>query len=428
MKGAVPAGGDEFDMLALDEDELLLERVLDASSKKGVKVPKREKGVHMEMRSDGIDEVEVWDDGESEEPGAEDLKGFEEVEDEALPDGTARIATHEILDCIDGEEILLEEQLAEDLGTAFSSVSHYLKEICKVDLLSVEEERELARRNEQGDKASRERLIKCNLRLVISIEKRYINRGMAFSDLIEEGNIGLIKAIERFKLSKECRVSTYATWWISRSIERELANQTRTIRVPVHMSELLNRRRWLIKRLLDKNGRIPEREELVRYMHEEALDRFTKKEGVAVDDATAEKMLSALRARLGWAEEVEMLSNTLSLDHELGRGSDNGTLGDFVLIDENDTPEVALYREEIVNIVIPKALDVLTEMEQSVIRSRHGIGKRAIPQTLQQIADVYDLSRERIRQIEEKAMEKLRCHLLPERNGVMIKRMMYQSP
>lgn len=330
---------------------------------------------------------------------------------------------------IDGEEtIRQEDRPVEDLKIAMSSVTWYLREINKWPLLLAKEERDLARKMQKGDEGSKQKLIVCNLRLVVNIAKRYINRGMLFLDLIEEGNIGLMKAIDRFKLSKKCKISTYATVWIRQTIERALADQTRTIRVPVHMNELINRCRRSTKILSSRFDHIPDADELAEYMYQQDLCKIEDAAGIMVDEDTKQKTLEMYRKQVMWAEAVDRRANTISLDQEPGNKRDEGILGDVVLVDEKDTPEVALYRSEIANVVIPKAMQVLNDSEQNVIRFRFGIDGLGDKRTLEEVGEMINLSTERVRQIEGEAFKKMRQHLLAERNGAIMKRVVCKDP
>lgn len=360
------------------------------------------------------DAVLIFDDreeaGELVGPSEEELRELETAVDEDEPGEALAGADREILDRIDGEDILSEETPYRCPSTASSSIRRYFKDMRRGRILSADEERELARRYEEGDRVSRNTLIECNLRLVVNIAKRYINRGMEFIDLIEEGNVGLIKAIDRFKLSKGCRVSTYATWWIRNVIERALGEQARIIRIPIHVHEFLNQRRKVAKALIAELGRPPEIEELAWHMHGKYLEECRKR-GNIPDAATADKNYKILYARLWWMEQVKMQSKVLSLDHVSNVDGGEDAFGDHILVDERDTPEGAFYRKEIKRVIIPGALDVLTEVERTVIKLRFGLGT-GMPRTLTQIATIYDVSGERIRQIQQDAVGKMKCQLL----------------
>ena len=246
-------------------------------------------------------------------------------------------------------------------------VRMYLKEIGKVPLLSPEEEIELAKRMELGDENARKRLAEANLRLVVSIAKRYVGRGMQFLDLIQEGNLGLIKAVEKYDYSKGFKFSTYATWWIRQAITRAIADQARTIRIPVHMVETINRLIRTSRQLLQELGREPTPEEI------------------------AEKMeMPVERVR----EIMKISQDPVSLETPIGEEEDSH-LGDFIQDDHVQVPvDAATYT-------------LLTEREQKVLRLRFGLDDGR-PRTLEEVGRQFNVTRERIRQIEAKALRKLR--------------------
>ena len=257
-------------------------------------------------------------------------------------------------------------------------VKMYLKEIGKVPLLSAEEEIELAKKMEQGDENAKKRLAEANLRLVVSIAKRYVGRGMLFLDLIQEGNLGLIKAVEKFDYRKGYKFSTYATWWIRQSITRAIADQARTIRIPVHMVETMNRVNRTSRRLLQEYGREPTPEEIAEAMN-----------------LPVERVL-----------EISKISQEpVSLETPIGEEEDSH-LGDFIQDEHIPVPadEAAhtLLREQ-----LEKVMDTLSEREQKVLALRFGLedGK---PHTLEEVGREFQVTRERIRQIEAKALRKLR--------------------
>ena len=257
-------------------------------------------------------------------------------------------------------------------------VRMYLKEIGKVPLLSAEEEIELAKRMEQGDIAAKKRLSEANLRLVVSIAKRYVGRGMLFLDLIQEGNMGLIKAVEKFDYRKGYKFSTYATWWIRQAITRAIADQARTIRIPVHMVETINKLTRVSRMLLQENGREPTPEEIA--------------EAMGVDVAKVREI-------------QKIAQDPVSLETPIGEEEDSH-LGDFIEDDKTQTPgdSVAfiMLKEQLLGV-----LDTLTPREEKVLRLRYGIddGK---PRTLEEVGREFNVTRERIRQIEAKALRKLR--------------------
>ncbi len=257
-------------------------------------------------------------------------------------------------------------------------IKMYLKEIGKISLLTPSRERELARRAQKGDPKAKEELITANLRLVVSIAKRYIGRGLTFLDLIQEGNIGLIKAVEKFDWKKGYKFSTYATWWIRQAITRAIADQARTIRVPVHMVETINKLNKVIREHLQDYGEYPTVEE---------LGRITGK--------TPEKIEEILAA----SKETVSLESPISGDEE-------STMGDFIHDDSLEQPEEAamkmLLREQ-----IDQILDTLSPREAMVLKMRYGLldGKT---KTLEEVGQFFNVTRERIRQIEVKALRKLR--------------------
>jgi len=257
-------------------------------------------------------------------------------------------------------------------------VRMYLKEIGKVPLLSAEEEIDLARRMEDGDAFAKKRLAEANLRLVVSIAKRYVGRGMLFLDLIQEGNLGLIKAVEKFDYTKGYKFSTYATWWIRQAITRAIADQARTIRIPVHMVETINKLIRVQRQLLQELGREPQPEEIAKEMN------------MPVD-----------RVR-----EIQKISQEpVSLETPIGEEEDSH-LGDFLPDDNVPVPAEAaaftLLKEQLVDV-----LGTLTDREQKVLRLRFGLDDGRA-RTLEEVGKEFNVTRERIRQIEAKALRKLR--------------------
>ena len=257
-------------------------------------------------------------------------------------------------------------------------VRMYLKEIGKVPLLTAEEEIELAKRMELGDQEAKKRLAEANLRLVVSIAKRYVGRGMLFLDLIQEGNLGLIKAVEKFDYRKGYKFSTYATWWIRQAITRAIADQARTIRIPVHMVETINKLIRVSRQLLQELGREPTPEEIAEEMN------------MPVD-----------RVR----EILKISQEPVSLETPIGEEEDSH-LGDFIQDDNVPVPAEAaaatLLKEQ-----LDEVLDTLTEREQKVLRLRFGMNDGRA-RTLEEVGKEIDVTRERIRQIEAKALRKLR--------------------
>lgn len=284
----------------------------------------------------------------------------------------------------DSDEVTDDEIARKDLyfsasGTASDdSVQLYLKEISKYPLLTTEEEVALAKRIEEGDETAKQLLAESNLRLVVSIAKRYLGRGLSFQDLIQEGNLGLIKAVDKFDYSRGFKFSTYATWWIRQAITRSLADHSRTIRLPVHMSEIINKTYRVSRTLLQELGREP-----------------TEQEIAAALDIPVEKV----------REILKVSSDPISLDLPVGE-EDDSHLGDFIKDDNAVSPEeavsYAMLRDQIM-----KLLDTLTEREQKVLMLRFGLTDGRT-RTLEEVGKEFNVTRERIRQIEAKALRKLR--------------------
>ena len=257
-------------------------------------------------------------------------------------------------------------------------VRMYLKEIGKVPLLTADEEIELAQRMEQGDEEAKKRLCEANLRLVVSIAKRYVGRGMLFLDLIQEGNLGLIKAVDKFDYRKGYKFSTYATWWIRQAITRSIADQARTIRIPVHMVETINKLIRVSRQLLQTFGREPLPEEIAKEM------------GISVDKVR---------------EIQKIAQEPVSLETPIGEEEDSH-LGDFIPDDDVPAPAEAaafsMLKEQLVEV-----LGTLTDREQKVLKLRFGL-EDGRSRTLEEVGKEFDVTRERIRQIEAKALRKLR--------------------
>ena len=257
-------------------------------------------------------------------------------------------------------------------------VRMYLKEIGKVPLLSAEEEIELAKRMEAGDEEAKKRLCEANLRLVVSIAKRYVGRGMLFLDLIQEGNLGLIKAVDKFDYRKGYKFSTYATWWIRQAITRSIADQARTIRIPVHMVETINKLIRVSRQLLQTYGREPTPEEIAKEMQ-----------------------ISVEKVR----EIQKIAQEPVSLETPIGE-EEASHLGDFIPDDDVPAPAEAaafsMLKEQLVEV-----LDTLTDREQKVLKLRFGL-EDGRSRTLEEVGKEFDVTRERIRQIEAKALRKLR--------------------
>ncbi len=280
----------------------------------------------------------------------------------------------------------LEDDTDKDLDLSISEgsiniddhVRMYLKEIGKVQLLSADEETELAKRMEQGDEYAKKRLAEANLRLVVSIAKRYVGRGMLFLDLIQEGNLGLIKAVEKFDYRKGYKFSTYATWWIRQAITRAIADQARTIRIPVHMVETINKLIRVSRQLLQELGREPSDDELAKEMQ------------MPVDKVR---------------EIRKIAQEPVSLETPIGEEEDSH-LGDFIPDEDIPAPADAaaftLLKEQLIDV-----LDTLTDREEKVLRLRFGLDDGRA-RTLEEVGKEFNVTRERIRQIEAKALRKLR--------------------
>lgn len=278
---------------------------------------------------------------------------------------------------LEGGEIDLEATLPKGIAVD-DPVRMYLKEIGKVPLLSAEEEIELAKKMELGDEDAKKRLCEANLRLVVSIAKRYVGRGMLFLDLIQEGNLGLIKAVDKFDWRKGYKFSTYATWWIRQAITRSIADQARTIRIPVHMVETINKLIRISRQLLQEFGREPTPEEIAAEM-----------------DISEEKV----------REILKIAQEPVSLETPIGEEEDSH-LGDFIPDDDVPAPAEAaafsMLKEQLVEV-----LDTLTDREQKVLKLRFGLDDGRA-RTLEEVGRRFDVTRERIRQIEAKALRKLR--------------------
>lgn len=310
------------------------------------------------LEASGVDVLRISDDKDTDDDMILELEASGEVPDE--------------------EEIENIDLSVPDGVSIEDPVRMYLKEIGKVPLLSAEEEVELARKMETGDMEAKKKLAEANLRLVVSIAKRYVGRGMLFLDLIQEGNLGLIKAVEKFDYKKGYKFSTYATWWIRQAITRAIADQARTIRIPVHMVETINKFVRVQRQLLQELGREPYPEEIAKYM------------SMPVD-----------RVR-----EIQKISlEPVSLETPIGEEEDSH-LGDFIQDDNVPVPAEAaaftLLREQ-----LEEVLGTLTEREQKVLKLRFGL-EDGRARTLEEVGKEFKVTRERIRQIEAKALRKLR--------------------
>jgi RNA polymerase primary sigma factor len=288
-------------------------------------------------------------------------------------------------DDLENEEELSDEELAitaENVDSfADDSVRLYLREIGKIPLLTPEEEADLAQRIVKGDKKAKDKMVEANMRLVVSIAKRYGGRGLDFLDLIQEGNTGLLRAVDKFDPSKGFKFSTYATWWVRQAITRAIADQARTIRIPVHMVETINKVLRTTRKLTAELNREPTNEEIAKEL-----------------DMEPEKIDYVMRIK----------QDIASLDASIGREGDDedSVLGDFVEDEERDSPEESAANQ-ILKEQLSEIIATLTDREQKIIRLRFGIGGGR-PHTLEEVGAEFDVTRERIRQIEAKALSKLR--------------------
>ena len=316
---------------------------------------------------------EIMDEIENIELGPEQIEKIYEVMESMGVEIKGEVYDNQASDIEEELDLTVPEGIAID-----DPVRMYLKEIGKVPLLSSEEEIELANRIEAGDQYAKKKLAEANLRLVVSIAKRYVGRGMLFLDLIQEGNLGLIKAVEKFDYRKGFKFSTYATWWIRQAITRAIADQARTIRIPVHMVETINKLIRVQRQLLQELGRDPFPEEISKVM-----------------DLPVEKV----------REIQKIAQEPVSLETPIGEEEDSH-LGDFIPDDEAPAPAEAaaftMLKEQLINV-----LDTLTPREEKVLRLRFGLDDGRA-RTLEEVGREFNVTRERIRQIEAKALRKLR--------------------
>jgi RNA polymerase primary sigma factor len=349
-----------------DANDMLMQRLIERSKTKGEKLTQEEimevigdsdfnleqiEHIYEELSSQGVDISGFMD--EDSDPELDEIEHYESAEDM--------------------ERILAQEGLAID-----DPVRMYLKEIGKVPLLTGEYEAELAARIANGDETAKTQLIEANLRLVVSIAKRYVGKGMFFLDLIQEGNLGLMKAVDKFDYSKGYKFSTYATWWIRQAITRAIADQARTIRIPVHMVETIHKLSRIQRQLLQEQGHEPTAEEIAKEMN-----------------------LSPEKVR----EIMKIAQDPVSLETPIGEEEDSH-LGDFIPDEDSPAPSDAasfkLLQEQ-----LSEVLHTLTNREEQVLRLRFGL-EDGRPRTLEEVGKAFDITRERIRQIEAKALRKLR--------------------
>lgn len=361
---------------ASERVEQAVEEIMRISENTGNEITLAEIGEHLsriKLNKDQIDEVyDLVDKNgisivDTREPNGNELEDVED-DDVDVDDGLV-LKTN--------GEIDVDATVPKSLPTD-DAVRMYLKEIGKVPLLTGAEERELAIRMEQGDEEAKKKLCESNLRLVVSIAKRYLNRGLSFLDLIQEGNLGLIKAVDKFDYTKGYKFSTYATWWIRQAITRSIADQARTIRIPVHMVETINKLIRISRQLLQELGREPTSEEIAKEM------------GITVEKVREIKKIS---------------QDPVSLETPIGEEEDSH-LGDFIPDDDVPAPvEAAAYsmlKEQLMEV-----LDTLSDREKKVLMLRFGL-EDGRPRTLEEVGKEFNVTRERIRQIEAKALRKLR--------------------
>ena len=376
-------------LAAVSENKLQMTQVLDAFAKEQV-TPEEMESVYAKLEKKGIqiltegeegdlaDESLLLDDGDDSDDSVSSIIGdkYRWSHNDSLDDGDNDEFTSSSADDEEGKNAT-QEQLLEGVAST-DPIREYLKEIGSIPLLTQEQEQDLAKRKSEGDAEAGKKLVEANLRLVLSIAKRYTGRGMSFLDLVQEGNIGLMKAVEKFDYTKGYRLSTYATWWVKQSVTRALADQSRTIRLPVHMVEAVNRIRKAQRALAVKLGREPSNEEIGKEV------------------GMSEKRVTELMQSSG---------DTVSLETPVG-DEDGSNLGDFVADDSNasteEKAESVFLREE-----IEQMLQGLNPREREVIILRFGL-ESGHPLTLEEVGKRFKVTRERIRQIETAALRKLR--------------------
>ena len=376
-------------LAAVSENKLQMTQVLDAFAKEQV-TPEEMESVYAKLEKKGIqiltegeegdlaDESLLLDDGDDSDDSVSSIIGdkYRWSHNDSLDDGDNDEFTSSSADDEEGKNAT-QEQLLEGVAST-DPIREYLKEIGSIPLLTQEQEQDLAKRKSEGDAEAGKKLVEANLRLVVSIAKRYTGRGMSFLDLVQEGNIGLMKAVEKFDYTKGYRLSTYATWWVKQSVTRALADQSRTIRLPVHMVEAVNRIRKAQRALAVKLGREPSNEEIGKEV------------------GMSEKRVTELMQSSG---------DTVSLETPVGH-EDGSNLGDFVADDSNasteEKAESVFLREE-----IEQMLQGLNPREREVIILRFGL-ESGHPLTLEEVGKRFKVTRERIRQIETAALRKLR--------------------
>lgn len=315
----------------------------------------------------------------------DDLLGLDDENELTFNDGQERVEFFEEEE--EEEERDEPEKVQVERGSADDSVKIYLQQIGKVKLLNSEQEIEIAKRIAEGDEAAKAQLVKANLRLVVSIAKKYIGRGLSFLDLIQEGNLGLIRAAEKFDYKRGFKFSTYATWWIQQSITRGIADKSRTIRLPVHMIETIGRLKKVTRDMTHELGRTPTKEELAGKM------------GIS---------LSKLRLVL------KATQSTISLETPLHTKEEASKIGDFLVDENTESPDSRVSQENLTE-ELEKILDSLRPRERDVLKLRFGLND-GNKRTLEEIGQLFGVSRERVRQIETRALNKLRKMCRNNRN------------
>ena len=304
----------------------------------------------------------------------DDFAALEDDNEPVFNDGQDRVEFIE-----EEEEDQEEEKVQVERGSADDSVKIYLQQIGKVKLLNSEEEIELAKRIAEGDEDAKAKLVQANLRLVVSIAKKYIGRGLSFLDLIQEGNLGLIRAAEKFDYKRGFKFSTYATWWIQQSITRGIADKSRTIRLPVHMIETIGRLKKVTRDLTHELGRNPTKEELA-----------------------AKMQISLAKLRL----VLKATQSTISLETPLHTKDETSKIGDFLVDESIEAPDTRVSQENLTE-ELEKILESLRPRERDVLKLRFGL-QDGNKRTLEEIGQLFGVSRERVRQIETRALNKLR--------------------
>lgn len=365
-------------IMEIDKDQI--DEIFEAFSAMDITIITAGSNDDDEEEDEDDDNIDIEDIADLEDIDLDDLEDLDDIDDiDEIDDIDSLDRIHELEPAIDEEEDEKIIDISVPKGINIDDpVRMYLKEIGEVALLSGDEEVDLAKRMATGDEEAKRKLCEANLRLVVSIAKKYVGRGMLFLDLIQEGNLGLIKAVEKFDWTKGFKFSTYATWWIRQAITRAIADQARTIRIPVHMVETINKLIRVQRQLLQEYGREPLPEEIAKEM-----------------DMTVEKV----------REILKIAQEPVSLETPIGEEEDSH-LGDF--IPDNDAPAPAdaaafsMLKEQLMEV-----LETLTPREQKVLKLRFGL-EDGRARTLEEVGKEFDVTRERIRQIEAKALRKLK--------------------